>query len=200
MRLPFTVCGGRIALLLSVLLLAAQTTGGSQVSALVPPLVNFSGVLSDADGKPLTWPHWRDVRSVRRASRRSASVGGDAKHTAEQERPLFGDAGIEHQPGLAGQSVLLRSGKVAGSAAARTRRTSPSHAAKRAVCLESRRRADAGRHASFSLRGGAEVLDGLRCNAGQRFGQCGGGLCRAGQFSVHQRRRQDRLRAAMVDS
>jgi hypothetical protein len=52
MRLPFTCAA--VGFLLSVLSLAAQTTGGSQVSALVPPLVNFSGVLSDADGKPLT--------------------------------------------------------------------------------------------------------------------------------------------------
>ena len=37
-----------------VLSLAAQTSGSGPASALVPPLVNFSGVLTDVDGKPLT--------------------------------------------------------------------------------------------------------------------------------------------------
>src|SRR5271154_7177027 len=37
-----------------VLSLAAQTSGNSPASAQVPPLVNFSGVLTDINGKPLT--------------------------------------------------------------------------------------------------------------------------------------------------
>jgi hypothetical protein len=37
-----------------VLPMAAQTAGSSPASAQVPPLVNFSGVLADVNGKPLT--------------------------------------------------------------------------------------------------------------------------------------------------
>jgi len=44
-----------VGFLLSVLPMAAQTSGSGPVSAQVPPpLVNFSGVLTDVNGKPLT--------------------------------------------------------------------------------------------------------------------------------------------------
>jgi len=43
-----------VGLLLSVLSLTAQTPGSSPVSAQVPPLSSFSGVLTNSNGKPLT--------------------------------------------------------------------------------------------------------------------------------------------------
>ena len=43
-----------VGFLLSVLFLAAQTPGSSPTLGQVPPLVNLSGVLTDANGKPLT--------------------------------------------------------------------------------------------------------------------------------------------------
>src|SRR5579863_10098220 len=43
-----------VGFLLFVLSLAAQTAGSSSTSSQVPPLMNFKGVLADANGKPLT--------------------------------------------------------------------------------------------------------------------------------------------------
>src|SRR5450755_4553396 len=43
-----------VGLLSLVLSLAAQNSGSSPASAQVPPLVNFSGVLTDVNGKPFT--------------------------------------------------------------------------------------------------------------------------------------------------
>jgi hypothetical protein len=43
-----------VAYLSLVLSMAAQNAGSSSASAQVPPLVNFSGVLADVNGKPLT--------------------------------------------------------------------------------------------------------------------------------------------------
>src|SRR5277367_178963 len=48
------IAGVVVGFLSLVLSLAAQTSGSSPASVPVPPLVNFSGVLTDVNGKPLT--------------------------------------------------------------------------------------------------------------------------------------------------
>jgi trimeric autotransporter adhesin len=50
LRIGYVIVG----LLSFVLPMAAQTAGSSPAAAQVPPLVNFSGVLADANGKPLS--------------------------------------------------------------------------------------------------------------------------------------------------
>ena len=90
-----------------VMPMAAQQPAAASATVAVPPMVNFSGVLTDVNGKPLTGtvgvtfylykesqggaPLWMETQNV----------------TSRQGRTLYGRARLHQQPGIARRMSLL---------------------------------------------------------------------------------------------
>ena len=74
---------------------SVASSGSSGTSnAVVPQLVNYSGVLTDINGKPQNWSGGSHVCSVPGFRRRHAALDGNPKCSAHKGRPLHRDAGL----------------------------------------------------------------------------------------------------------
>ena len=90
--------------LLSSSFTQAQQSPATGASAIVPPMVRYSGTLTDINGKPLTTTTGTTFLLYRDEQGGAPSPDGDAKHHARQERALHGrprfddGARIAHRP------------------------------------------------------------------------------------------------------
>src|SRR5580658_2381151 len=106
-------------LICSAVSLCAQQAALPVTNAVVPPVVKFSGVLTDTNNTPLTGTV--DVTfSLYQQSQGGAPLGGNSKRNRQQDRPLHSHPRIEHQPGSSIRRVQLRRGAMVGCTSART--------------------------------------------------------------------------------
>ena len=121
-RITVCVCAF-LLLACCVLPMAAQQPAAASANAAVPPMVNFSGVLTDVNGKPMAGTVGVTFYLYQRLSGRGTALDGNAKRESRQGWALRGRARRYQQPGIARERVRIGRSPLARGAGRGTSRT-----------------------------------------------------------------------------